>query len=57
VKLCLDEAEAQQVPMWVGSAVRQLWQYASQTLGPESDMTEIIKCIEAWAGIEVGGNR
>ena len=36
VKLCLDEAEAQQVPMWVGSAVRQLWQYASQSLGPDS---------------------
>jgi 3-hydroxyisobutyrate dehydrogenase-like beta-hydroxyacid dehydrogenase len=57
VKLCLDEAEAQQVPMWVGSAVRQLWQYANAELGPDSDFTEIVKCIEAWAGIEVGGNR
>ncbi len=57
VKLCLDEAEAQQVPMWVGSAVRQLWQYASNTLGPQSDITEIVKCIEQWAGTEVGGNR
>ena len=57
VKLCLEEAEAQQVPMWVGSAVRQLWQYASQTLGPQSDMTELVKCIEQWAGVEVGGNR
>src|SRR4029077_13421399 len=25
VKLCLEEAEALQVPMWVGSAARQLW--------------------------------
>lgn len=57
VKLCLEEAEAQQVPMWVGSAVRQLWQYASQHLGPDSDFTEIAKCIEEWAGTEVGGNR
>jgi 3-hydroxyisobutyrate dehydrogenase-like beta-hydroxyacid dehydrogenase len=57
VKLCLEEAEAQQVPMWVGNAVRQLWQYANQHLGPESDFTEITKCIEEWAGIEVGGNR
>jgi 3-hydroxyisobutyrate dehydrogenase-like beta-hydroxyacid dehydrogenase len=55
LKLCLEEAEAQQVPMWVGSAVRQLWQYASSALGPDSDMTEIVKCIEDWAGIEVGG--
>jgi len=56
VKLCLEEAEAQQVPMWVGSAVRQLWQYASNTLGPQSDLTEIVKCIEEWADTEVGGN-
>jgi 3-hydroxyisobutyrate dehydrogenase-like beta-hydroxyacid dehydrogenase len=57
VKLCLEEAEAQQVPMWVGSAVRQLWQYANQSLGPQSDITEIVKCIEQWADTEVGGNR
>ena len=54
---CFDEAEAQQVPMWVGSAVRQLWQYANAELGPDSDFTEIVKCIEEWAGVEVGGNR
>ena len=57
VKLCLEEAEAQQVPMWVGSAVRQLWQFASQSLGPNSDITELVKCLEEWAGVEVGGNR
>jgi 3-hydroxyisobutyrate dehydrogenase-like beta-hydroxyacid dehydrogenase len=57
VKLCLDEAETQQVPMWVGSAVRQLWQFASQSLGPQSDITELVKCFEQWAGVEVGGNR
>ena len=57
VKLALDEAEAQEVPMWVGSAVRQLWQFASQSLGPDSDFTEIVKCLERWAGVEVGGNR
>jgi len=57
VKLALDEAETQGVPMWVGSAVRQLWQFASQSLGPESDITELVKCLERWAGVEVGGNR
>ncbi len=57
VKLALDEAEAQEVPMWVGSAVRQLWQFASQSLGPGSDITELVKCLEEWAGVEVGGNR
>jgi len=57
VKLCLEEAEAQKVPMWVGSAVRQLWQYAANELGPDSDFTQIVQCIEKWAGVEVGGNR
>jgi 3-hydroxyisobutyrate dehydrogenase-like beta-hydroxyacid dehydrogenase len=57
VKLALEEAEAQQVPMWVGSAVRQLWQFANSDLGPDSDFTAIVQCIEKWAGIEVGGNR
>jgi 3-hydroxyisobutyrate dehydrogenase-like beta-hydroxyacid dehydrogenase len=57
VKLCLDEAEALQVPMFVGSAVRQLWQLANSELGPGSDFTEIIQCIEDWAGVQVkGGN-
>ena len=57
VKLCLDEAEAQQVPMWVGSAVRQLWQYAHAGLGPRVDFTEIVQCIEDWAGVEVKSHK
>jgi hypothetical protein len=43
--------------MWVGSAVRQLWQYASAKLGPDADFTRIVECVEDWAGVEVGGNR
>ncbi len=53
VKLCLEEAEALGVQMWVGAAVRQLWQFANAELGPASDFTAIVKCIEAWAGVEV----
>ncbi|HXP73824.1 MAG TPA: NAD(P)-dependent oxidoreductase [Stellaceae bacterium] len=53
VRLCLEEAEALQVPMWVGSAVRQLWQFANAANGPASDFTTIIRCIEDWAGVEV----
>lgn len=56
VRLCLEEAEAQQVPMWVGEAVRRLWTHAAETLGPQSDITELVKCIEAWAGVEVRGS-
>ena len=53
VRLCLEEAEALQVPMWVGSAVRQLWQFANAANGPTSDFTNIVRCIEEWAGVEV----
>ena len=54
VSLCLDEAEALNVPMFVGEAVRSIWQLAKNELGPESDYTEIIRCLERRAGVEVG---
>jgi 3-hydroxyisobutyrate dehydrogenase-like beta-hydroxyacid dehydrogenase len=62
VKLCLEEAEALGVPMWVGAAVRQVWQFANAQQGPASDFTSIVQCFEEWAGVEVkarsgtGGN-
>ena len=55
VKLCVEEAEAMGVPMWVGSAVRQLWAYTSSRMGPETDFTTIVKSLEEWAGVEVKG--
>jgi hypothetical protein len=33
--------------------VRQLWQFANAANGPASDFTNIIRCIEDWAGVEV----
>jgi 3-hydroxyisobutyrate dehydrogenase-like beta-hydroxyacid dehydrogenase len=53
VRLCLEEAEALQVPMWVGNAVRMMWQLANSELGPQSDFTEIVRLVENWAGVEV----
>jgi 3-hydroxyisobutyrate dehydrogenase-like beta-hydroxyacid dehydrogenase len=53
VRLCLEEAEALQVPMWVGSAVRMMWQLANSELGPQSDFTEVVRLLEDWAGVEV----
>ncbi|HEX3973026.1 MAG TPA: NAD(P)-dependent oxidoreductase [Stellaceae bacterium] len=53
VRLCLEEAEALQVPMWVGNAVRTMWQLANSELGPQSDFTEIVRLLENWAGVEV----
>ena len=56
VKLCLEVAEEVGVPMWVGAAVRQLWAYSANHMGPDADFTTVIKCIEEWAGVEVRGN-
>ncbi|MCI0430305.1 MAG: NAD(P)-dependent oxidoreductase [Rhodospirillales bacterium] len=53
VKLCLDEAERLHTPMWVCSAVRQLWLEANGHFGPESDFTTIVQLVEQWAGVEV----
>ena len=55
VKLCVEEAEAMGVPMWVGSAVRQLWAYSATHMGADTDFTTIVRCIEEWAGVEVKG--
>jgi 3-hydroxyisobutyrate dehydrogenase-like beta-hydroxyacid dehydrogenase len=54
VSLCLDEAERLDVPMFIGPAVKAVWQLAKDELGPESDYTEIIRCLERRAGVEVG---
>jgi len=53
VKLCLEEAEAMGVSMDVGAAVRDIWRMAARELGTESDYTEIIRCLEQRAGVEV----
>lgn len=55
VKLCLEVAEESGVPMWVGAAVRQLWAYSANHMGPDADFTTVIRCIEEWAGVEVRG--
>jgi len=55
IRLCLQEADALGVPMVVGSAVRQMLSITTASEGPEADMTEIVKPIEKWAGVRVGG--
>jgi 3-hydroxyisobutyrate dehydrogenase-like beta-hydroxyacid dehydrogenase len=54
IRLCLDEAASLGVPMVVGSAVRQLLTIAAARAGSDADMTEIVKCVEEWAAVEVG---
>ena len=57
VRLCMEEAEALGVPMVVGSAVRQLLAIATASEGENADMTELVKPIERWAGVEVHGSK
>ena len=53
VRLCLDEADALGVPMVVGNAVRQLLAITQASEGPDADMTETVKPLEKWTGVEV----
>jgi 3-hydroxyisobutyrate dehydrogenase-like beta-hydroxyacid dehydrogenase len=55
VRLCMEEAEALGVPMVVGSAVRQMMSIATASEGANADMTDIVKTLEKWAGVRVGG--
>jgi 3-hydroxyisobutyrate dehydrogenase-like beta-hydroxyacid dehydrogenase len=53
LRLCLEEAESMGVPMWVGSAVRTMYQLAIAQCGADGDFTTVVKPIEQWAGVEV----
>lgn len=55
IRLCLEEGDALGVPMFVGSAVRQLINVTKGRFGPGADLTEIIRPIEEWAGVTVRG--
>ncbi len=57
VKLCLEEARALEVPMWVGTSVGQLWFQAMVEGRGQDDYTTIIKMIEGWAGVVVDGRK
>jgi 3-hydroxyisobutyrate dehydrogenase-like beta-hydroxyacid dehydrogenase len=53
LRLFAEEAAGLEVPLRIGSAVRQMWQQASSELGPASDFTSIVRLVEGWAGVEV----
>lgn len=54
LRLCMDEADALSVPMWIGSAVRQMWAFAASQDGADRDITTVIQKLESWAGVTVG---
>lgn len=53
VRLCLEEADALGVPMIVGTAVRQLLAITMASEGANADMTETVKPLEKWAGVQI----
>jgi 3-hydroxyisobutyrate dehydrogenase-like beta-hydroxyacid dehydrogenase len=55
LRLCMELADSQKVPMPVASAVERLWLWCQSRQGPQSDFTSIVKCVEEWAGVEVKG--
>ena len=55
VRLCMEEAETLGVPMVVGSAVRQMLSIATASEGVDADMTDLVKTVEKWAGVRIGG--
>ena len=55
VRLFVEQATTTGVTLFIGSEVRQLWQHGVDQLGPDADMTEVVKPIERWAGIELRG--
>ena len=55
IGLAIEECQAMGLPMIVGSAARQLWQFAYNQGGGKRDMTSLITYLEPWAGVEVRG--
>ena len=51
--LTVGECEALGVPMWIGQAVRQVWNVAASQGGADRDGSSLITFLEPWAGIEL----
>jgi 3-hydroxyisobutyrate dehydrogenase-like beta-hydroxyacid dehydrogenase len=56
VHLCLEEAKALKVPMWLGANVVEMWHMGMAEGRGDDDFTSLIRMIEKWAGVVVGGN-
>ncbi|HYF20556.1 MAG TPA: NAD(P)-dependent oxidoreductase [Ramlibacter sp.] len=52
IGLAIEECEALGVPMWVGNASRQVWNFAGKSDGMQRDMTELVKSVEAWSQVK-----
>jgi 3-hydroxyisobutyrate dehydrogenase-like beta-hydroxyacid dehydrogenase len=53
LKLFTDQADSLGVPLWIGSAIRQFWQFTNDQVGGDKDFTTMVRPLENWAGVEV----
>ena len=56
VSLALEEAKQLKVPMWLGANVVEMWHMGMTDGRGDEDFTALIKMIEKWSGVVVGGN-
>lgn len=56
VSLCVAEAEAEGVPMWLGAAISQLWRHGVLHSGPDADMGRLAELIGEWSDVDWSGN-
>jgi 3-hydroxyisobutyrate dehydrogenase-like beta-hydroxyacid dehydrogenase len=56
VKLYAEEADALNVPTWIGASVRQLWAQSQLLSGSGADCTRIFDLFEAWTATQVRGS-
>lgn len=52
IGLAVEECEALGLPMWIGNAARQVWNFAGRQDGMQRDMTELVRTMEHWARVD-----
>jgi 3-hydroxyisobutyrate dehydrogenase-like beta-hydroxyacid dehydrogenase len=53
VALCVDEAEHEGVPMWLGASIAQLWRHGLMHVGGDADMSHLADLFESWADVSM----
>ncbi len=55
VALGLEEARAQEVPMWGIEQAARVWRFAATQGMAKDDISELARLMERWAGAEIRG--
>lgn len=53
VAMCLKEAEALQVPMWIANSAHHFLRFVASQGGGNQSSTSLVRYFEQWAGVEV----